>query len=105
MNRDAISRAKEALNQATSQLTLFLSLDSTVSKLLIDEILTEDDLNHKLDKFVHVVLDRLNFQKETSSPVGTELITSITRLDESCPQFHYSFPKENLPGVCHYINR
>lgn len=65
--RDMVERAKQQIDAAAEHLKCFLDIEKSSSQLLIDEVTTEQDLNQKLDKFLHLITDRLQYQHSLST--------------------------------------
>jgi chromosome segregation ATPase len=74
--------AKSAIDEAADQIRLVLSLEPRTASLLTDEIIAESDLLTKLDKFIHLVVDRLKFQPAASL---RSLMLAVADIDPSAP--------------------
>lgn len=85
--------AKQAIDEGIMQVKLFLDLDPTTSQYLVDEIVEETNLNVKLSKFLHLVIDRLKFQDKPQAEHFKGLITSLSRIDSSTPHTKGDFLK------------
>ena len=68
------------------QVKLFLDLDPTTSQYLIDEIVDETNLNTKLPKFLHLVIDRLKFRDKPQAEYFKALINTLSKIDSSTPR-------------------
>jgi chromosome segregation ATPase len=87
-----VTAAKELIDEAARQVRLFLSSEAKSASVVTEGIICEENLNVKLEKFLHLVVDRLTIQENSDQKGLSKLIRKIGKVDGSAPSssLHFS---------------
>lgn len=76
---------KELINDGAEQIKLFLDLDQLATSAVAEDIIKEDDISKKLSKFIHLVIDRLKFQRNPDKYYDDFIVNIIKTCSDNIP--------------------